>query len=89
MSHPKHPSVHRAPLPECAHLSPAERLHAIADILARGIVRTLTCPDESRPTNVAPERDDDLMVRENRAHIGERPESRPRRERNLDGERRK
>jgi len=74
-SSPNEARFDRAPLPECAHLSPGDRLNAIADILARGIVRALTCPNKSSSTNVERERDDDLMVRPNRAHIGEPRES--------------
>jgi len=74
-SDPNHPRVHRAPLPECTHLSPAERLSAIAVILARGIVRALTCPDKSSSGPPVEQERDDLMVRPNRAHIGEPRES--------------
>lgn len=66
---PNDVGARRALLPECAHLSPPERLKAIVEILARGAIRVLTRPSNRVAASVQPERSD-LMIRPDRAHIG-------------------
>ena len=66
---PNDACIHRALLPECAHLSPQDRLNAIAEILTRGVIRVLTRPSNKVDPCVQPERSA-LMVRHDRAFIG-------------------